>query len=103
MYYFTNNDILSKYQFGLTKVRSTVLQLLNLLDSWTKHLDTHQTIDVVYTDFEKAFNKVPHKSLIFKLKKIWHNSKTLTGIIDYLNTRKLKVTINNNYSTLLRM
>ena len=39
MYYFTANNLLSKYQFGFVKGRSTVLQLLNLLDTWTKHLD----------------------------------------------------------------
>ena len=37
-------------------------QLLQILDDWTETLESGGRIDVVlYTDFEKAFDKVPHK------------------------------------------
>ena len=98
MYYFTAYNLLSKYQFGFVKGRSTVLQFLNLLDTWTKHLDKYEAIDVIYTDFEKAFDKVPHKRLIFKLKKYGLSQQTLIWITEYLNNRRLRATINNNYS-----
>ena len=55
-------------QFGYIKDRSTVLQLLNVMDSWTKALDRGESIDVVYLDFMKAFNTVLHKRLLGKLK-----------------------------------
>ena len=43
--------------------------LLNLLDKWMYHLlNNRKGVDVMYTNFEKAFNKVPHKHLLFKLK-----------------------------------
>ena len=48
--------------------RSTVLQLIKVLDEWTEALDNGSEIDVVYMDFKKAFHKVPHKRLIYKLK-----------------------------------
>ena len=32
-------------------------------------LNNHKGVDVMYTNFEKAFNEVPHKHLLFKLKK----------------------------------
>jgi len=44
------------------------LQLLTLLDKWTECLEHGGQINVVYTDFEKAFDKVPHNQLIYKLK-----------------------------------
>jgi len=36
------------------------------LDDWTETLESGGRIDVVYTDFEKAFDKVPHKRLLSK-------------------------------------
>jgi len=46
------------------KGRSTSLQLLNILDKWTELFRKWRTIDVIYTDLEKAFDKIPHKRLI---------------------------------------
>ena len=62
------NKMLSNSQYGFIKGRSTMLQLLHLLDKWTEYLEQGGQIDAVYTDFEKAFDKVPHKRLISKLK-----------------------------------
>lgn len=67
MYYFKTNNLFSRKQFGFIKGRSTVLQLLTLLDKWTQSLESRGQTDVIYTDFEKAFDKVPHKRLIGKL------------------------------------
>ena len=39
-----------------------MLQLMKILDDWTNNLDQGKQIDVIYTDFEKAFDKVPHQS-----------------------------------------
>jgi len=40
------------------------LQLLQVFDRWTELLENGGQIDVVYTDLEKAFDKIPHKRLI---------------------------------------
>ena len=61
MKHFLDNSFFSKKQFGFIKGRSTVGQLLMMLDEWTDQLEHGGHIDVVYTDFEKAFDKVPHK------------------------------------------
>mgnify|MGYP003449428123 FL=1 len=57
--HFTKNNLFSKKQFGFIKGRSTVLQLLSVLDKWTEALEDGGCIDAIYTDFEKAFDKVP--------------------------------------------
>lgn len=44
------------------------MQLLKILDDWTLQLDSGKQIDVIYTDFVKAFDKVPHHALISKLR-----------------------------------
>ena len=65
----TSNNLISNKQYGFIKGRSTSIQLLNLLDKWTKPLDNnHESVDIIYTNFEKAFDEVPHKRLLFKLK-----------------------------------
>ena len=52
--------LFSDRQFGFIWGRSTGLQLLKVLDHWTEILDNGGSIDVIYTDFMKAFDKVPH-------------------------------------------
>ena len=45
-----------------------MLQLLHMMDDWTLCLEKGGQIDdLTYSDFEKAFDKVPHKRLISKL------------------------------------
>ena len=56
-------------QYGFIKGRSTVSQHVNVVDDWTKLLENQGQIGVIYTDLEKAFDKVPHKILIDKLYK----------------------------------
>ena len=47
-----SNSLFSSKQFGFIKGRSTILQLLHVLDSWVKNLEGGQ-IDVIYMDLPK--------------------------------------------------
>jgi len=38
------------------------------MDDWTAQLDYGGQVDIIYTDFAKAFNTVPHRILLFKLR-----------------------------------
>jgi len=67
MNYLLANNLLSTKQYGFIKNRSTSLQLLQIMDKWTKYLEYRGQADVMYSDFEKAFDKVPHKSLPYFL------------------------------------
>ena len=50
MNHMTINNLFSIYkQFGFLSGRSTTLQLLNVLDDWTKALDNGHIIDIIYT------------------------------------------------------
>ena len=48
-------------------------------------------IDVIYTDFEKAFDRVPHKRLISKLYSYNINEDIIKWIKAYLDNRKQRV------------
>ena len=61
------NQLFSDKQFGFISGRSTSLQLIKVMDHWTKILDEGGEIDVIYMDYMKAFDTVPHKRLISKL------------------------------------
>jgi len=52
-----------------------------------------------YMDFEKAFDKVPHRRLISKLYSYGINSKTISSITDFLVNRQFRVTVNGKFST----
>jgi hypothetical protein len=78
MKYFETNKLFSKNQFGFPKGRSTVTQLLEILDKWTECLEVGGQIDVIYTDLEKAFNKAPHKRLISKVESYGVNKEIIS-------------------------
>jgi len=60
MHYLLHNDLLSSKQYGFIKNRSTSLQLLQIMDKWTEYLEHVGQIDVMYSDFKKAFDKISH-------------------------------------------
>jgi hypothetical protein len=62
------NDLLSNAQHGFRRGRSCLTNLLVFLDRVTKNTDSGCATDVIYLDFAKAFDKVPHDRLIAKLK-----------------------------------
>ena len=84
MIYFLSNNLFSNRQYGFIKGRSTSLQLLRVTDEWTSHLDKGGQIDVIYTDFEKAFDKVPHKRLLSKLHSYGVNEELISWIKSFL-------------------
>ena len=79
------NNLFSNKQFGFLSGRSTTLQLLNLLDDWTEALDNGHIIDIIYTDFQKAFDLVPHKRLLSKIKSYGTEGNILIWINTFLN------------------
>jgi len=56
------------------------------MEDWTSALEMGCLVDIVYLDFQKAFDCVPHRHLLSKL--IWHYSILLDWIKDFLNCRR---------------
>jgi len=74
------------------------LQLLNVVDDWVKSLDEGGQVDVIYTDFEKAFDKVPHKRLISKQYAYGLNDLLIDWIKAFLSAGSQRVKINGEIS-----
>ena len=61
-------------------------------------LDRGNSIDIIYMDFKKAFDKVPHQRLIYKIRALGINEEITIWIKDYLTDRTRKVIINGKSS-----
>ena len=85
------NEILVNEQFGVLPGRSSQVQLLRVLDDFTKTIDSLRETDVIYLDFKKAFGLVPHKRLIGIIKQYGIKGKTLGWINELLLTRRQRV------------
>ena len=94
MKYFKENFLLSEKQFGFVSGRSTVLQLLTVVDKWTEIMDRGGEIDVIYCDFQKAFDTVPHGRLLDLLDHYGIKDPILSWIKDFLQNRKQQVLVN---------
>ena len=67
MEFESERDLLSGDQHGFRSNRSCVTQLPEIVKIWTSMLDEGGGIDVVYLDFRKAFDSVPHERLLKKV------------------------------------
>ena len=75
-------------------------QLLSLVNSIHAAFNDINCLDVrpVYLDMSKAFDKVWHVELIFKLRQNGIDGKLLSLLDDYLRNRKQRVVINVSVS-----
>ena len=58
---------LSKHQFVFLRNSSCMSQLLTSFATVFEDLDNGAVVDIVYLDFRKPFDSVPHDDLLFKL------------------------------------
>ena len=56
-------------------------------------------VDIIYTDFAKAFDRVPHQRLLQKLMHIGITGNTLRWIESFLNERSQCVRVENELSS----
>jgi len=98
--YLNSNDLITKNQSGFRPGDSTTNQLLYLVDEIHKAFDCTESFEVraVFLDISKAFDKVWHEGLIFKLKQNGISGNLLTLFQNYLSNRKQRVVLNGSYS-----
>ncbi|XP_044755111.1 uncharacterized protein LOC123314063 [Coccinella septempunctata] len=95
-----SNKLIPDQQHGFLPGRSTLTNLLVAVNDWTKSIDADIPIDVIYLDFAKAFDKVPHRHLIHKLEHLGIRGKLLSWIDSFLNDRKFRVRVGGVFSDL---
>ena len=91
---------LSDWQQGFVKGRSTATQLILTHNKWARALDEGHQVGVVFFDFSKGFDRVPHQTSLHKLCNFGISGKLLNWCQDYLSTRRQRVDINGYSSSL---
>ena len=92
------NNFLDCNQHGFQDKCSCVTQLLECLQDWTKNYDNKIGTDIVYLDFSKAFDKVPHNRLCHKLYQAGIRGQVLSWLKSFLSHRKQRVQLRNGSS-----
>ena len=93
---FTKN--VSRNQHGFLPKRSCISNLLDCIDTVTKCIDQGHSVDILYMDFQKAFDSVPHRRLLKKMKAYGITGKTWESIKDFLADRTFQVKIGDGIS-----
>ena len=91
--------LLSSVQHGFVRGRPCVTQLLTFLHDLGASLDAGDEIDVIYLDFSKAFDSVPHGKLLHKLSLFGIQGPLHAWFTDYLNSRSQRVVIGGTFSS----
>ena len=85
--HLVKNNLISKSQHGFVPLGNCITNLLTCLEGWTNILECNDSVDVIYTDFAKAFDSVPHQRLIKNLRSLGVTGKILTWIESFLSDR----------------
>ena len=94
MAHLQENEIVTSEQHGFISGRSCMTQLLEAMDTWTEVLDDHGSVDIIYTDFQKAFDSVPHGRLMEKVSACGIKGKAQKWIDNFLRDRSQRVVVN---------
>ena len=92
--FFLDNKIITHLQSGFRPGDSTVYQLTDLYNYIPKAMDDGKEVKAVFCDISKAFDRVWHKGLLYKLQGNGINGKLILWFKSYLEKRKQKTVIN---------
>lgn len=85
-------------QHGFIKGRSTLTNLMELNHIAAETLAKQKQLDIIYLDFNKAFDTIKHSIIITKLANLQYSHDALKWFSSFLSNRSLRVKINNELS-----
>jgi len=93
------NKLINNSQHGFRKNRSCATNLLEFLEKASTVVDSGKGFDIIYLDFAKAFDKVPRRRLLNKVKAHGIRGPILNWIEAWLTGRRQRVVLNGKFST----
>ena len=96
-----DNTILSRHApVTFVTTLSTITQLIEVYDQLSKAVSQGKEVRIVFLDISKAFDRVWHKGLIYKLRKVGINGPLLKWLENYLTDRQQRSLVNGQFSSL---
>ncbi|KAK4811344.1 LOW QUALITY PROTEIN: hypothetical protein QYF61_027573, partial [Mycteria americana] len=89
-----DNAIIRQSQHGFTKGKSCFTNLISFYDKVTFLPDEGKAVDVVFPDFRKAFDTVPHNILLDKLSNCEMSRFMVCWVKNWLKGRAQRVAVN---------
>jgi hypothetical protein len=68
--YLKTNSLIKESQHGFMSRKSCLTNLLEFSEFVSKALDSGEPLDIIYLDFKKAFDTVPHERLLLKIESL---------------------------------
>ena len=96
--HLVTNALIKDSQHGFMRKKSCTTNLLQFLEKLTTVQDQGHSIDVIYLDFAKAFDKVPHRRLLEKFKAHSIGGQILKWVENWLSGRKQRTVLNGEFS-----
>jgi hypothetical protein len=96
--YVYQNNFISDKQSGYKRGDSTIKQLISITNEIHKTFDEGKELRAVFLDISRAFDRVWHSGLLFKLRQIGIEGQALNIIKDFLKDREQRVTIDGQSS-----
>ena len=96
--FFSENDLISPKQSGFRSGDSCTNQLLSIAHEILSAFDDDHEVRGVFLDISKAFDRVLHEGLLFKLQQYGISGELITLIKDFLSCRKQRVVLNGQHS-----
>lgn len=90
---FAVRNYISVSQHGFFRGRSVETNMIAFTDFLLSAMDKNQQVDVVYTDFSKAFDKISHDMLLMKLWEAGVHGDLFRWIKSYISNRSQAVSI----------
>ena len=97
--FFIENDLISQHQSRFKPEDSCINQLLSITYEIYQLFDEGFDVRSVFLDISKAFDKVWHDGLIFKLKQNGMFGNLLNLLSNFLRNRKQRVVLNGQSSS----
>ena len=97
--FFLANNLLAPNQSGFKLGCSFINELLSITHEIYSSFDDRYEVRSVFLDISKAFSKVWHEGIIFKLKQNGISDDLLNILSDSLRNRKQKITLNGQSSS----
>ena len=98
-FHFYENELFTECQSGFLPGDSCVSQLLSIVHEIQSSFDSSLEVGAVFLDISKAFDKVWHPGLLFKLKSYGIEGKLLNLLENYLHNRKQRVVLDGQCSS----